>query len=144
MHGKRYPNVVISKWTTRRGAGGQKEKEYVDRVGQQYECNYFKKQANILPTRFRFKPKKTRALSSTYSTLTTLGNSPVKKTKAKAATAPSRAAKGKKKACYKDTEEGGLDEEHDDDGNSFEGGAISVAEDVGMKAGLEGVDGDQV
>lgn len=130
---KMCPNVVISKWTTRRGAGWQTEKEYVDRVGKQSECNYFNKQSNTVPKRYRFKPKKTRALPSTYSTLTTVGNSPVKNEKAKAATAPSRAAKGKKKAC-KDIVERGLDR-----GISVIGGAIGGVEDVVMKIG-EGVD----
>lgn len=131
-----YPNVVKSKWTTRRGAGWQTEKEYVDRVGKQSECNYFNKQSNTVPKRYRFKPKKTRALPSAYSTLTTVGNSPVKNEKAQAATAPSRAAKGKKKA-RKGIEESGLD-----DGNSFEGGETSGGvEDVVMKVG-EGVDDD--
>lgn len=73
------------------------EKEYVERVGKHFECNYFNKQCNVVPQRHRFKPKK-KLLPSSYSTVTTVHNSPDKKAKGEGKTKAKMKAKTKTNA----------------------------------------------
>lgn len=147
-----YPNVVISKWTTRRGAGWQVEKEYVERLGKQFECNYFNKQCNVVPQRYRFKPKK-KFLPSSYSTVTTVHNSPDKKAKWKGKTKAKMKAKAKIKAKVKAATTShlargkkpckGIEErELEGDQEIVEGDTISGMKDHVVKKTGEGIDDD--